>query len=403
MRPIPAHRVWLMGVVGLGGIVLNGVLLPKHFAPHVQVETMKPAEMSLIVRASGNLEAKDSNTLRAQFDGPVIQKLFREGQKVVKGQRLAELGRDRIKLDYRIRSDNLKNAETDLEKAKRDLKLQKALFGKQAVAYSTVEDAQRALEKAKQNLRSNQESFRLEQTRWESAVVTAPLSGTIVKDWLGDEKNVNLGKEIVTVADVSEFTVHARVDELDSKQVKEGQTAEIQIQIYPQTIFPAVVTEVGATSDGAASPDIPVVLKMLSHHDLLLRPKLTAEARILTGKTGPVLSVPLTAVANTDGQPKVWVLGWLNRIQARRVELGRGNPDRSEVVQGLKPGDRVLITAEPDYVEGSRVIIGDAPKTFVSRTRVLLEKAKKESRTVTASPFLKGATVRKARRDEIFR
>jgi len=285
----------LKAVGGAWGVLvlLNALLLPHRYAPEVKIERIALRPFPLIVRAAGNLEARESFTARAQFDGPVVEKFFREGQKVQKGQKLLVMGRDRIRLERQQKKDALLNSEADLGKARKDLRLQKMLYRKQAVPRSSVDDARTALIKAEQAWRSAQESMRLNGQIWESAEVTAPFSGTVVKDWFGDDKFVMSGKELVTVADISEFTVKARVDELEIKQIHEGQRAQIKIQIFADQPFEAVVRDVGSQPEGSGIPEVPVTLLITDTHGLLLRPKLTAEARILTGMTEPVLSVSL--------------------------------------------------------------------------------------------------------------
>ena len=356
--------------------LLNMVLLPLRHAPSVEVEPVQMRPMPLMVRASGNLEAKDSNTIKIQFDGPILSKQFREGQQVVKGQLLAVVGTEKIRLDYQNKHDGLVNAQADLKKARTDVLLQKRLFKKEAVPYSNVEDAQRTLVKAEQTLRNALEAFQEEQDLWNSGKVYAPMAGTIVKDWIGDDKAILSGKELVTVADVSEFTVKARVDELDIKQVREGQSAHVRLQIYPDSVFQATVREVGSQPDGSALPEVPVVLRLQSMPGFALRPKLTAEVQILTGWTPPTLSVPLTAVANTDGNPHIWVLGLWSRLRLKSVDLGKSNPERVEVIKGLSLGQRICVTAEPDFADGMKVKIGRpamgaAPQ---SRTNMLLSR-----------------------------
>ena len=361
--------------VWLAAVVMNIHFLPQRYAMHVQVERLTLAPMPLLVRASGTLEAKDSHTLKLDFDGPILKKQFREGQQVVKGQVLAVVSREKIEVDYQNKMDALKNAQDDLARARKDLRVQKELYHKQAVAYSTIEDAQKTLVKATQALRSAKETFALAQAQWNSSTIVSPIAGTIVKDWIGEDKSVSSGKDIVTVADVSAFTVKVTVDELEIKQVAEGQRAEIKLQIYDQTPLPAIVKEIGSAPEGNGLPEVPVVLLVTDTRGLPLRPKLTAEARIDTGTTEPILSVPLTAVANADGNPHVWVLGAFQRVHAVAVQLGRTSPDWVEVTQGLQAQNQIVITAEPDFAEGMMVLVdpAGAPAPGSSKTHALMK------------------------------
>jgi HlyD family secretion protein len=336
----------------------NVLLLPRVYAPRVEVDHVLLGPLPLIVRASGNLDAKQSTTIRAQFDGPLIVKRFREGQTVQKGELLGVLGRDRIRPDYELKNDALKNSQADLQKARRDLRLQRALFKRQAIAYSMVEDAQRAVVRAEQAVRAASDNMRLAAQQWDSSRIVAPSSGTVVKDWLGDEKNVSAGKEIVTVADVSQYVFRVRVDELEIKRVAEGQKAEVRLQAFPQTPLPAVVQDIGSQPEGNGLPEVAVVLRITESRGLGLRPKLTGEARISTGGTGPVLSVPSTAVSNAGPDSRVWLLDRFNRLRSRKVALGRFNPDRVEVLSGVAAGQRICKTVDGDFADGLKVVIG---------------------------------------------
>lgn len=334
---------------------LNVIILPHKLAPVVQAEVVRAASMPLIVRAAGVLQPKESRTLKAEFDGPILFKGYRDGDKVRVGQRLLEIGRNKIKPDYDSKLTALKNAKADLDKARKDWKLQKALYQKEAVSLSSVEDAQRAVVKAVQAVESARSAFHLEEERWNKNKFIAPFSGTVIKDFVEDERNVSSGKEVVTVADISEYSVRALVDELEIGLVKMGQTAQIRVQAYDQSALTAVVVSMGAQAEGNAVPEIPVILRLDKTEGLPLLPKLTAETRILVGEVSHVLSIPLTAVDNADGKPKVWALGPSDRLQQHLVGLGRSNPERVEITQGLAEGERICLKTDPHFANGIKV------------------------------------------------
>gem|GEM_PF-1636140 len=372
-------RVLLFGGAFALLVLLNAWFLPLRYSPAVVVERVKLEPLALIVRAAGNLDAKDSKTIRAEFDGPLNEKHYREGDTVVKDQLLAVIGRERIRQDRQQKKDMLLSAQTDLAKARKELRLQKILYKKDAVPHSSVEDAQIGLQKAEQALRSAKEGLQLSNLQWDSSDVKAPFNGTIVKDFIGDDKFVSSGREILTVADVSEFTMKARVDELEIKQVHPGQPAIVQVQIYPQTPLLAVVRDVGSLPDSVGIPEVLVELTIKDTNQLSLKPKLTAETKIFTGRTTPVMSVPLTAVSNADGIPRVWVLSWTNRIYSKVVTLGRSNPDRVEILSGLRPNERICSESEPTFADGMKVIRVRKKIVASSLTHKLLPKPRPES------------------------
>lgn len=348
------------GLVVLWGawVAVSAVLISNRHAPRVQVERLAAKPLALVVRAPGNLEPARSVTIKSPFEGPVLRKTFREGQPVKKGDLLIELDRKKIRLSYQAKKDALENARAELARAVRSLKINQVLYKREAIAYSTVEEAERAKVKAQQGLRAAEEDFRLEAERWQASRQVADFDGTIVKDGIGDAPEAVAGQELYTLADVSSYTVKARVDELDIKQVKEGQTAEVRIPIFPDRVFTASVLQVGSAPETAGQPTIPVSLRLSVPEDLVLRPRLSADVRIRTGESAAMISVPLAALGAREEGMVVWTLGAMNRLRARPVQTGRSNPDRIEIVSGLKAGESVVTVSEPEFRSGLRVRVG---------------------------------------------
>lgn len=337
-------------------LVINGVVQTARLSPRVPVEIVSRGPLPLVVRAPALLEAKSSVTLKAQFDGTLLSKDFHEGQTVKAGELLAVIDTAKIRPEHQEKQDARVNAQLELARARKEVKLQKSLYRSQAVAYSAVEDAQNTLTKAMQAVRAAEEAWQLETQRWNSARVVAPMSGTVVRDGVADDRSVSSGKEILTVADVSGFTLKARVDELDIKRVAEGQPAEARIQIYPNQVFSARVSQIGTQPESADSSAIPVVLSLTDSKGVLLRPKLSADVRIIQGETAPVLSIPLAAIHNADGKTRIWTIDGWGRLRARRIALGQSNPERGEVTEGLKAGERICAMAGSTLAEGMRVV-----------------------------------------------
>jgi RND family efflux transporter MFP subunit len=336
-------------------LALNMALLPPRYLPFARIELVQRTAFPLIVRAPATLQPKRELDVKAQFDGPVVKKNYLEGQSVKEGDVLLEIGRSRIEADFKNKSDELQNARADFLKAKKDINLQKALFRKQAVSESTVEDAERALVRAEQALKSAEISFELEKTRWNSNKILAPFSGEILHDGLDSDPEVTAGQELFILGDVSEYTLRAGVDELEIGQVKVGQTAEVRIQAFEKTLLRATVLRVGSQADSGAVPEIPIILQLESTQGLILLPRLTAEVRLKIGEIQNVFSVPISAIDNADGKPKVWVVNQRGFLEHRVVVLDNSNPDRVQVTDGLKENEHVCVTADPLWAQGMKV------------------------------------------------
>jgi hypothetical protein len=70
--------------------------------------------------------------------------------------------------------------------------------------------------------------------------------------------------------------------------------------------------------------------------------------------------------------------------------LGRTNPDAVEVTEGLRVGDRVCVSAEPEFADGMRIVVGKPTKTGLSKTHALMKNLKKNKKTDKNKPSPKG-------------
>jgi RND family efflux transporter MFP subunit len=339
-------------------VLLNIGLLPPRLTPTVTVETLQQAPMPLIVSAPGAVQAKRSVIVKAEFDGPVLQKRFKEGDTVKQGDLLLEIGRDKIQQDYEGKRYALKNAQSDLRKAFVDVKLQRTLYEKQAVARSSVDDAERALERARQQVEIAKSAFRVEEERWNRNRVTALFDGTVVKDAIEDELTVTAGKEVLILADISELAVRARVNELEIRDIRVGQNASIGIQAVNAKPLKGTVRAIGSRAESVMVPEIPVFLSVDSVSATRLLPNMTADVRIFVGQTAPGLSVPISALAGSSGRNYVWLVDNLGRLRKRDVKVGKTNPERAEILEGLSVGQRVCVKIQLRFADGLKVRSG---------------------------------------------
>src|SRR4051812_1357051 len=100
-----------IGLVWIGTTALNILLLPDRYAVRAGVEISRKSTLPLMVRAAGTVEPKHTLVFKAEFEGPVISKLYKEGDRVPKGKLLLEIGRDGVRLEHDKKAIALENAK----------------------------------------------------------------------------------------------------------------------------------------------------------------------------------------------------------------------------------------------------------------------------------------------------
>lgn len=184
----------------------------------------------------------------------------------------------------------------------------------------------------------------LEQARTIDPVATlsAPIAGVVVDRQVGPGQYLQSGSgtPVFTVADPSSVWLLANVREADAGLVKLGQPVEVHVLAYPKRAFKARVTYVAALVD-SMTHRLPVRAE-IDNRDGALKPEMFANFRILTSDASESPAVPEAAAVYEGEAAHVWVLKDDGLLEFRPIHTGRSNGGLIEVLDGLKPGEKVV-------------------------------------------------------------
>lgn len=194
-------------------------------------------------------------------------------------------------------------------------------------------------------------------------VLRSPMDGTVIFRGIEPGEAVQAGQAetsargpLLTVADLNRLIVEAKINQVDVARLKEGQKAEVRVDTMPDERFEGLVRTVAPAAEAGAEKDVlvfPVELLLTSANATKLRPGMGADFDILVESKPEVLWLPVEAV-RTGGRgnsAKVTVLRGpkgQRKKEEIEVKVGLHNDHQFEILDGLKPGDEVLIEpAEP--------------------------------------------------------
>ncbi len=174
------------------------------------------------------------------------------------------------------------------------------------------------------------------------AMLSAPIAGVVVDRQVGPGQYVQAGSATpqFTIADTSSVWLLANVRESDAALVKPGQSVEVHVPAYPNRTFKARLTYVSAVVD-AVTHRLPVRAE-IGNPDGALKPEMFANFRILIGDASESPAVPASAVIYEGAAAHVWVAAGDGLLGLRRIRTGRSNDGLIEVLEGLKPGEKVV-------------------------------------------------------------
>jgi len=238
--------------------------------------------------------------------------------------------------------------EQELEMRKAELSLEEArsrIESQRTVDAATLRKSEIEVEQAQANVDRAQKVL-------DAQTLTAPIAGLVVYKtiWkMGSRGKIAVGdqpwpgQEILEIPDLEQMMVRSKVDEVEVHRIALDQPVTVQIDALEGLKLRGHVSRIAtlaARERGATKKTFDVEI-VLDDTDERLRPGMTVGCLIETERHDDVLSIPLEAVFDRDGQPVVWVEGRARESTA--VQLGARNADHVVVEEGLAEGDRVLL------------------------------------------------------------
>jgi multidrug efflux pump subunit AcrA (membrane-fusion protein) len=208
----------------------------------------------------------------------------------------------------------------------------------------TVED----LQYAEAQVQQARAALRIAEANLGYATITAPMGGVVASVSTQQGETVTSGSAaaqaptFVTIIDLNRLQVDTYVDETDIGKVRVGQAATFSVDAFPDKEFRGTVTAIypkALIQQNVVTYDVVITI---DNREGLLRPDMTTNTTITVAKREKVLAIPNQAVRREDGDRVVFVQDG-ERLARRPVKTGWKDKTYTEVLSGLKEGERVVV------------------------------------------------------------
>ncbi|UCR84279.1 macrolide transporter subunit MacA [Pseudomonas chlororaphis] len=360
-----------LALVVVAGLVFYAVRAPAE-APQYLTAKAERGDIENAVLASGLLEGIKQVDVGAQVSGQLKSLKVKLGDKVKKGQWLAEI-------DPLVLQNTLRQAQVDEEnlQAQRratiaQLKETKSIYERYlglqedaAISKQEFETATANYEVQRANLLSLDAQIKNAHIQIDTAKVNlaytrivAPIDGDVVGIVTQEGQTVianQLAPVLLKLADLDTMTVKAQVSEADVIHISPGQEVYFTILGEDRRYYgklrgtePAPQNFLDTPPAGTPKQTTAVFYNALfdvPNPDHRLRISMTAQVRIVLDTAKDVLTVPVAALGprNNDGSFPVRVLDAKGLAQQRNVQTGINNNVKVQIKDGLAEGDRVVI------------------------------------------------------------
>jgi HlyD family secretion protein len=312
--------VWIVVVlVVLTGAILGLTVLRggKDGEVKYRKEAIARGDIEALVVTSGTLNPIEIVDVGAQVSGKVEKLYVDFNSQVTRGQVVAELDQEPLKMkidqneaNYKSRAASLERAKVTLDQAQKKHERSKALFEKELISIEEMDAAEASYLSAKTDLITAEASLAqakstldLSNVDLSYAVIRAPVDGVVIS------RKVNIGQTVQSsfqapvlfqiATDLTKMKVECSVDESDIGKVKEGQKARFTVEAYPNETFQGVVQQVRFSPETVQNVVTYTTIVNLENPAKKLFPGMTATVSIIVGEAKDVLRVPNAALRFT--------------------------------------------------------------------------------------------------------
>ncbi|MDO9367533.1 MAG: efflux RND transporter periplasmic adaptor subunit [Sphingopyxis sp.] len=329
---------------------------PAPPPPEVTIVTIRTQAVPNVIELPGRVQAYRTSEVRARVDGIVERRLFNEGSFVRAGTSLFRIDPRQLTATSNAARAQLARAQATAANARQVVARYQPLLADQAIGkqeYDAAVAAQRTAEADVQAAQANLESARL---NLGYASVTAPISGRARRAEVTEGALVSAGAGtlLTTIEQIDRVYVNfgqsssdllANRRDMGSGKVSVPQFDRVEVQLILEdgSAFPVVghldfldLSIDEATGTAALRAEFP-------NPNSALLPGQFVRARIFAGNRADGVLIPQRAVKLAADAASVMVLDAKNNATPRPVKLGTMVAGQWAILDGLKPGDRVIV------------------------------------------------------------
>ncbi|HEI8867515.1 TPA: efflux RND transporter periplasmic adaptor subunit [Serratia odorifera] len=365
----------LVIIVITGAIYLQRSPLPAYVTAPVRLGDIENS-----VLATGHLDAIERVNVGAQVSGQVRSLKVKLGDRVTKGQPIADIDDLPQRNDLRIAEAALNVVKADLQAKRAQLKQAESRFKRQRQMLNDEASSREEFESSEAtlaitraellslNARLIQAQIEVDKKKVDLSYthVLAPMDGIVIAIVTQQGQTVNSSQSaptIIKLARLNVMTIKAQISEADITRISSGQKAYFTIFSEPNRRYDATLRTIELAPESVMKDDSLVGSNSVSgsgtsnasvyynalldvpNPDNHLRIAMTAQVSLLLDEAKNTLLVPIQAVRKVEGKKQqVQVITPDNQLETREVKTGITNNVDVQILAGLKVGENVVLS-----------------------------------------------------------
>ena len=321
--------IGIVAIVAIGSVLGMSAAKRGNKAVEVRIEPVQKRDLVASVTASGQVRPQTKVDVASDVSGKITKLAVKEGQIVTAGQFLVQIDPTNFQAAVQRSEATIASSRSQLAQAQANLEQSKRAYDRlasmkktnpQLIADEQVEQLKTSVdvntamvESAKHAVDQAQASLNDAKSSLSKTTLYAPMAGRVTRLVVEQGETAVPGTfnkdaaTLLTISNMSVLETRVKVDETDVARIKVGDSAQVQIDAFPDTTFVGRVTKISNSSVKAATSttdqavDYEVTIQLLNA-PAETRPDFSATAKVITDKRTGVLSVPIIALTVRENE-----------------------------------------------------------------------------------------------------
>lgn len=346
-------RIIIVGVVAilLGGIVFILIGNKKKIKEKAElslkidkvmpviITTPKQGNLASSIEVNGKFIPANEITILSKAHGIVVKKYKKTGDKVRKGEAI-------LKIEDNLIREDLKVAELNLQKAKKDVERYSNLLNAGAVTKKQYEEMTIALQNAQARIVNVKDQLN-------NSIITAPVSGVISEVFIENGGLVTQGGKIADIIDESDMSLLVNVTEAEVIRLKKGQKAIVSADVLPDQKIEGEIVLISSVGDKALSYEIEISIG--NQYGNKVKSGMYGSATFSKEEQTNRLLIDRKTLTGSIKNPTVFVIKD-HKAYKKSLTIGEVTSDYIEVLKGLNLNDRVVLSGQINLKDSTEVI-----------------------------------------------
>ncbi|MCF8303500.1 MAG: efflux RND transporter periplasmic adaptor subunit [Bacteroidales bacterium] len=310
---------------------------------YVSVESLNPVTFKHFTKVQGQVETDNNIMIPVESPGVVTKVYVEKGDKVSEGEVLAQV-------DASIIKRQIDEIETGLELARTVYERQKRLWDKNIG--SEIQYLQ-----AKNNKESLEKKLETVKEQYGKTKIKSPISGTIDELMIKQGEMAGAGMPAMRVVQLSKMKIKTQVSEDYLKQIQKGNKVYVSPLKGDKTYESKVVAVSNVINPDTRTFEIEIATPDLEDG---LMPNMIVDLEILDYTAEDALVVPVNVLQKTSKRQFLFIAEKnSDTYVARKIWITPGRTYKTdvEILEGLRPGEKVIIAGYQDLADGEEVTI----------------------------------------------